>query len=188
MEASVSHAAGSALDELLEVSPQVGAAIVLEREGSRLVASAPATMDRVADRLARQCAKLVEAAERSRRELGREPVSQVEVATPDGHVFVVSDARWIVAAVTDTDPTVGLVFYDLKTALRAVREAAGTDGAASRNGHAPLVTAPSDDDSAGDEGAQVATTSSGDDATASGDEGANATGSEGSRRWRRRNR
>lgn len=183
MEGSVSSTAGSALEELLDVSPQVDAAVVLERDGGRLVASAPATSNRAADQLAATCVRIVQAAEQARRELGREPVVQVEVATPDGHVFVVTDAAWIVAAVTDADPTVGLVFYDLKTTLRAVREAhAGSNGAA-RNGAAPVG---------------VVSTSTGDDSTASGDDdSASASAADDSSsgesapkpaKWRRRNK
>ena len=172
MSDPVPTAASSALDELLEVSPQVDAAVILERAGGRLLASAPASSSRMADRFGTTCTKLLDAAEQARTELGREPVAQVEVATPDGHVFVVADARWVVAAVTDADPTVGLVFYDLKTALRAVREA-GVATLAVGNGSAPqpMVTPTS----AGDEGEATAATSGGDDA---GDKGGN--------RWRRK--
>ena len=149
----VPTAASGALDELLEVSPQVDAAVILERDGGRLIASAPASGSRMADRFGATCIRMLDAAEQARAELGREPVAQVEVATPDGHVFVVADARWLVAAVTDADPTVGLVFYDLKTALRSVREAG-----ASRNGSNGAVPTPalvtpsatSDGDDAGD--------------------------------------
>ncbi len=189
---SVPSAASRALEELLEVSPQVDAAVILERDGGTLLASAPASSDRVADQLASTCVKIVEAAEQARRELGREPVSQVEVATPDGHVFVVADPSWIVAAVTDADPTVGLVFYDLKTALRTVREAQPSTGAlteGSSNGAAkvtvvPAEAAPAETASGDDAGADEAATTSagdGDAATASGD-----TGSSQSQRWRRR--
>jgi predicted regulator of Ras-like GTPase activity (Roadblock/LC7/MglB family) len=171
----VPSAASGALSELLDVSPQVDAAVILERDGGRLLASAPASSDRMADRFGATCVKLLTAAEQARTELGREPVSQVEVAAPDGHVFVVADATWLVAAVTDADPTVGLVFYDLKTALRAVREAQGSNGAASSNGHVPsLVTATGDD--------------SADEATSTGDDDATSSGSDapGSNRWRRK--
>lgn len=190
---SVPSAAGRALEELLEVSPQVDAAVVLERNGGRLLASSPASSDRVADRLATTCVKIVDAAEQARRELGREPVSQVEVATPDGHVFIVTDPTWIVAAVTDADPTVGLVFYDLKTALRTVREARPDDGeaaASSRNGASKVTivktaadtTSAGDDESSSNE-ATAGATSVGDEAdatTASGDADSQP------QRWRRR--
>lgn len=144
MSDPVSTAADAALGELLEVSPQVHAAVILERDGGRLVASAPEPSRRVADRFAGSCVAILEAADQARTELGREPVSQVEVATPDGHLFVVADATWVVAAVTDADPTVGLVFYDLKTALRSVREARAAAG----NGASPIVTRSADDDDA----------------------------------------
>jgi len=39
---------------------------------------------------------------------------------PDGSVFVVIEGDRAVAAVTRAEPTVGLVFYDLKTCLRSV--------------------------------------------------------------------
>ena len=188
---SVPTAAGRALEELLEVSPQVDAAVILERDGGKLLASAPASSDRVAGQLATTCVKLVDAAEQARRELGREPVSQVEVATPDGHVFVVADANWIVAAVTDADPTVGLVFYDLKTALRTVRESRPAAAApALTNGAAKVTVVQTDDepvetsggDDAGAEAEAAEATSAGDDdsTTASGDAGSQP------QRWRRR--
>jgi hypothetical protein len=49
---------------------------------------------------------------------------QLEAATHDGSVFVVLEGNRAVAAVTKPEPTVGLVFYDLKSCLRA----AGTPG------------------------------------------------------------
>lgn len=203
----VPTAAGRALDELLEVSPQVDSAVILERDGGRLIASAPASGGRVADRLATTCTKIVDAAEQARRELGREPVSQVEVATPDGHVFVVADGTWIVAAVTDADPTVGLVFYDLKTALRTVREARPSEPAAaaapakqpaattsaSKNGSAKVTVVPTEEPAAepetseGDDDASAEGTSSSQESTSS---ASPSTGSKSSQspqqRWRRR--
>lgn len=179
----VTTAAGSALVELLEVSPQVDAAVILERDGGNVVASAPDSSARMADKLGTTCMRILDAAEQSRRELGREPVSQVEVGTPDGHVFVVGDASWVVAAVTDADPTVGLVFYDLKTALRAVREAATAGGgSSSSNGHAPVTLVTSTGDS-GDE------TSAGDDSPEAGSSSDSGSGARRSnQRWRRRNK
>jgi len=38
--------------------------------------------------------------------------------TPRGSLFVVRDGGRVVAALTGAKPTVGLVFYDLKTCLR----------------------------------------------------------------------
>jgi hypothetical protein len=56
----------------------------------------------------------------------------VQAAWPDGSVFVVRDERHLVVAVTRPDPTVGLVFYDLKTCLRLVGEEPAEKPAAQR--------------------------------------------------------
>ena len=50
----------------------------------------------------------------------RERLVQLQVAIPDGCVFLVQDDERLVAAVTVAEPTVGLIFYDLKTCLRHV--------------------------------------------------------------------
>ena len=47
---------------------------------------------------------------------------QLEAATPVGSVFVVRDGERLIAATTTPEPTVGLVFYDLKTCLRSIDE------------------------------------------------------------------
>ena len=130
--------ARQALQELLDVSPQVEAAVIARRDGEAIASSLPPGGDRD-DRLARLGMQVLEQAERSRVELGREPVVQCEVATGTGNVFVVADATNLVIAVTCVEPTVGLVFYDLKTALRTLREAASSAGNGSdpaRNGRA----------------------------------------------------
>ena len=57
---------------------------------------------------------------------GREGLVQLEAATQDGSVFVVRDDDRFVAAVTGPQPTVGLIFYDLKTCLRQVAEEAAS--------------------------------------------------------------
>jgi len=138
---SVQPAADQALQELLEVSPQVEAAVIAERGGTPIASSVPGTGSG-AGRLGQVASRILTQAEKSRGELGREPVTQCEIATGDGNVFVVADADHLVAAVTGNEPTVGLVFYDLKTALRSVREArqvttdASSNGAAATNGAA----------------------------------------------------
>jgi predicted regulator of Ras-like GTPase activity (Roadblock/LC7/MglB family) len=127
MDQPRSDAANSALEELLEVSPQVEAAVIITRADRHLIAFAPSLTQGAAEQFATHAGRMLDAAEQARTELGREPVVQVEVATPDGHVFVTADAHRVIAAVTSADPTVGLVFYDLKSALRTLREA-GSDG------------------------------------------------------------
>src|SRR3954464_5772258 len=105
--------AAQAIADLEEISPQVRDVVVVGAHGgpsgSNLGDGAAAT------RAAQGGRKLVEAAE----EL-RPGVVQLEVATPAGSVFVVRDGDRMIAATTTPEPTVGLVFYDLKTCLRAI--------------------------------------------------------------------
>ena len=51
-------------------------------------------------------------------------LAQLEAATLDGSVFVVRDGERMIAATTTPEPTVGLVFYDLKHCLRSIDEPA----------------------------------------------------------------
>ena len=126
--------AEQALADLREVSPQVHSAVLLDRSGSLLASS---TDSGDVTELTRIAGDIIEAAESARRDLGREPVTQCEIATGGGHVFVVTDSQHAVLAATPRDPTVGLVFYDLKTVLRTLRESVPGAGAApSSNGRA----------------------------------------------------
>jgi hypothetical protein len=107
------------LNELLEVSSQIEAAVVFgpagELEGSTL-----ADEQRSAD-LVRAARDLLAAAEESGP--GRDQLAQLEVSSPEGSVFVARGATLLIAALTGPEPTVGLVFYDLKSCLRNITNA-----------------------------------------------------------------
>ena len=109
-----------ALADLTEISTQVEAAVVFDREGTVLGSTVD---DERAGRLARIALDLVGAAEESRDE-GAEALVQLDVALGDGSVFVAADGDRLIAATTAPDPTVGLVFYDLKSCLRGLSEEA----------------------------------------------------------------
>jgi predicted regulator of Ras-like GTPase activity (Roadblock/LC7/MglB family) len=111
--------AAQALADLTEISSQIEAAVLADEEGS--VVSSTYADDERAAALAKAATELIIAAEEERGERG-ERLVQVQAATLAGAVFVVRDERHVVAAVTGPDPTVGLVFYDLKTCLRLVGE------------------------------------------------------------------
>jgi predicted regulator of Ras-like GTPase activity (Roadblock/LC7/MglB family) len=108
--------AAQALSDLTEISSQIEAAIVLDAEGSTLAS----TLDesRSAE-LAVAAQELVAAVARASGDGGRQ-LTQLEVSTAEGSVFVVRDGERTIAAVTGAEPTVGLVFYDLKSCLRSV--------------------------------------------------------------------
>jgi predicted regulator of Ras-like GTPase activity (Roadblock/LC7/MglB family) len=109
-----------ALKTLLEQSSRVEAAVISDRSGKIVGATIDETER--AQRLADAARALLEEAERRRPEKAAEPLAQLEVATPEGSAFVVQDGERVIAATTGPEPTVGLVFYDMKKALRDLDE------------------------------------------------------------------
>jgi predicted regulator of Ras-like GTPase activity (Roadblock/LC7/MglB family) len=105
--------AAQALADLTEISTQIQAAVLYRADGS-LEASTLSD----GTRLLEAAQGLLAAADGVR----TEPLVQVEVATAEGSVFVVREGERVLAALTGPEPTVGLVFYDLKSCLRASAE------------------------------------------------------------------
>src|SRR5262249_47814996 len=108
-----------ALADLTEISSQIQAAVVFDEDGK----VAGSTVDDAgrAEALAGAAVRLLEAAEDVR--AGSSALTQLEVATGEGSVFVVREGKTSIAATTGSNPTVGLVFYDLKSALKNVKSA-----------------------------------------------------------------
>jgi predicted regulator of Ras-like GTPase activity (Roadblock/LC7/MglB family) len=109
--------AAAALERLREISSQVRTAVIFER-GGKVVDSTFADEQRAKDVAAEAEALLAEAEQQ--RHGADEPgeFAQLEIALRDGSVFVVRDGDRLIAATTQPEPTVGLVFYDLKSCLR----------------------------------------------------------------------
>jgi len=105
------------LSDLTEISSQIQAAVVFDDQGK--VAASTFGDSRRADELARAAGGLLAAAEEIK--TGENALTQLEVATGDGSVFVVRTGKTVIAATTGSNPTAGLVFYDLKSALRNVK-------------------------------------------------------------------
>jgi predicted regulator of Ras-like GTPase activity (Roadblock/LC7/MglB family) len=110
--------AAQAISDMTEISPQVRSVVVTGAGGSILGSNL--ADEAAAERLAEGAKRLVDAASSYRPD-----VAQLEAATTSGSVFVVRDGDRMIAATTTPEPTVGLVFYDLKTCLRAIDEAPG---------------------------------------------------------------
>jgi predicted regulator of Ras-like GTPase activity (Roadblock/LC7/MglB family) len=108
--------AAQALSDLTEVSSQIEAAIILDADGSTMASTVDGTR---AQELARAAQELLTAVGRAAGD-GAGELAQFEVATTQGSVFVVRDGQRTIAATTGPEPTVGLVFYDLKSCLRSV--------------------------------------------------------------------
>jgi predicted regulator of Ras-like GTPase activity (Roadblock/LC7/MglB family) len=108
--------AQQALADLTEISSQIQAAVVFDDAGK----VAASTLDESrAGALAQGAARLLGQAQEIKPGEGGQLI-QLEAATEEGSVFVVADGPTRIAATTAPDPTVGLVFYDLKSALRSI--------------------------------------------------------------------
>jgi len=108
--------AQQALADLTEISSQIQSAVVFDDKG-KVAGSTGGN----GDVLARAASELLATAEELK--TGDQRLTQLEVATGEGSVFVVREGKTCIAATTGADPTVGLVFYDLKSALRSVEKA-----------------------------------------------------------------
>jgi predicted regulator of Ras-like GTPase activity (Roadblock/LC7/MglB family) len=106
--------AAAALERLREISSQVRNAVIFER-GGKVVGSTLGDDDR-AKRLAGEAEALLDEAEGRR--VREAEFAQLEIGLRDGSVFIVRDGERLIVATTPPEPTVGLVFYDLKSTLR----------------------------------------------------------------------
>jgi predicted regulator of Ras-like GTPase activity (Roadblock/LC7/MglB family) len=106
--------AQQALADLTEISSQIEAAVVFDDQGKVVGSTLPD-----GDAFAKAAADLLAAAEELK--TGESGLTQLEIATGAGSVFVVREGKTAIAATTPPEPTVGLVFYDLKSALRSVK-------------------------------------------------------------------
>jgi predicted regulator of Ras-like GTPase activity (Roadblock/LC7/MglB family) len=105
-----------AIADLMEISSQVEAAVLVGPAGEVLAASVPPER---AARIAAAAARLLEGAATA---AGGSTPAQLEAATGAGSVFVVRDGDRTLAATTDPGPTTGLVLYDLRTCLRQLAD------------------------------------------------------------------
>ena len=105
--------AAQALADLTEISSQIEAAVLFDESGA--VLGSTLAGDEAAHGMARAASELLQRAGAFRSEGS---ITQLEASTAGGSVFVVRDGARRIAATTGPAPTVGLVFYDLKSALR----------------------------------------------------------------------
>ena len=113
-----------ALSELTEISSQIEAACLFDSEANLL--GSTLEDEAVARRFAEAAAALLQDAVRT--QANDKELVQLEAALLDGSVFLVLEGHLAVAAVTRPEPTVGLVFYDLKSCLRSAATPGDDDG------------------------------------------------------------
>jgi predicted regulator of Ras-like GTPase activity (Roadblock/LC7/MglB family) len=109
--------AAQALADLTEISSQIRAAVLFDENGE-VAASTLDSAERSRE-LANAAVELLRTAE-GLSTGGDAELTQLEAATVDGSVFVVRQGPRRIVATTSAEPTVGLVFYDLKSCLRGV--------------------------------------------------------------------
>jgi predicted regulator of Ras-like GTPase activity (Roadblock/LC7/MglB family) len=112
--------AAQALADLTEISSQIIHVAMVGDDGS-VLASTLGDETREA-RFAEGVARLLAEADAARVARGLVGLTQLEAATLEGSVFIVLSptGAGYIAAVTRPEPTVGLVFYDLKHCLKSV--------------------------------------------------------------------
>jgi predicted regulator of Ras-like GTPase activity (Roadblock/LC7/MglB family) len=106
--------AAQALADLTEISSQIEAAVLFDESGG--IVGSTLGDDAAAEALAHAGTELLEGADAVRSGAGA--VTQLEASTALGSIFVVREGEQRIAATTVAQPTVGLVFYDLKSCLR----------------------------------------------------------------------
>jgi len=111
--------ADQAIADLTEISPQVRDVVVIGSDGALAGTNAGTAR---AEAVAQAAQQLLAAADDARSAHGAGATAQLEAAANAGSVFVIRDADRVIAATTTPEPTVGLVFYDLKTCLRSIDE------------------------------------------------------------------
>ncbi len=126
--------AAQALADLTEISSQIEAAVLFDEQGE--IAASTLPDEERSRELVRAATQLLASAEELHG--GEGALTQLEAATLEGSVFVVRDGPRRIVATTTADPTVGLVFYDLKSCLRGVAE---EDKPAKRAAKRPARTA-----------------------------------------------
>jgi predicted regulator of Ras-like GTPase activity (Roadblock/LC7/MglB family) len=122
--------AAQALADLTEISSQVVHVAIIDGTGA-VLATTIGDAGR-AERFVRGMTTLLEEADGLRQSRGLPSLTQLEAATLEGSVFIVRRDGRVIAATTRPDPTVGLVFYDLKHCLRSIAEGATENGAVRR--------------------------------------------------------
>ena len=123
--------AAQALADLTEISSQVVHVAIVDADGSVLATTIGDSAR--AGRFVQGVSRLLEEADVVRQSRGLPSLQQLEAATLEGSVFVVRRGERIIAATTRPDPTVGLVFYDLKHCLSSIEEAPAKNGTVRRS-------------------------------------------------------
>jgi len=101
-----------ALRELLDVSEDIVAAVLLDRKGEPTAATVDDEAARTAAEIAGGMLAYTDALRTGA------AVERLEAVTPDGSLFVVREGNRTAVAATGPDPVAGLVYHDLRATIR----------------------------------------------------------------------
>ena len=109
------------LEDLRALSGDIKSCAVLSKDGELLSSSHGEGVDR--ERATAMLAALVNLAERTARQNGKDHASQVRIKAEGGHVLLVRlEGGGALAATTDLDARVGLALYDMRNARAEVEK------------------------------------------------------------------
>ena len=119
--------AKEAIQELLEMSPSIRHAVLVRGE-SEILASTFANSQSEAV-MVEMSRRMLEEGRMSAKEMDRPEMTQLFIEANSGCVFIVAGEKdtWL-AVSTGSNPTVGLVLYDVNTALRTALEGEADEG------------------------------------------------------------
>lgn len=126
-----------ALDDLLNVSPEVEAAAVVSADGLPMASALPPHVEE--ERLAAMSAALLTLGDRAAEGLGKGQLQQVFIEGSDGHVILMSAGRdAVLVSVVSHGAKIGLVLYEMRKSAATVAEVmdgSPQDGENSENGY-----------------------------------------------------
>lgn len=114
----------SALDALMEESPDIQAAALVSMDGFTMASALPAGMQE--DRVGAMSAAILGLGERAAAELGRGQLTQVFIEGDDGYVVLIAAGeRAVLTTLAHQEAKLGLVLYDMKVTADAITEILG---------------------------------------------------------------
>lgn len=114
----------TALNDLMDESPEVQAAALVSLDGFTMASALPEGMHE--DRVGAMSAAILGLGERAATELGRGQLSQVFIEGDGGYVMLIAAGdRAVLTCLADIEAKLGLVLYDMRNAADRIAEILG---------------------------------------------------------------
>lgn len=114
----------TALDALMDESPDIQAAALVSLDGFTMASALPEGMQE--DRVGAMSAAILGLGERAATELGRGRLSQVFIEGDDGYVVLIAAGdRAVLTCLADIEAKLGLVLYDMRSSADSIASILG---------------------------------------------------------------